>query len=195
MGSQVENSVEIDRPVSEVFAFVDDYRNTTRYLVGMAEYKPTTKVTSGKGARFKLVKKTTGLPDIKSEIEITDWTKDKTIGFESISGFENGGVYTFTPKGQKTVVKLENTFDIASLLGGGGGLFGGLKKAAAGATRVVAEAQARRDLTGSLERLRDLVEKAPRKAAAKAPAKSSAKAPAASARAKAAPARKPAAKK
>ena len=207
MGSQVENSVEIDRSVSEVFAFVDDYKNTTRYLVGMSEYKPTTDKTSGKGARFKLVKKTTGLPDIKSEIEITEWVKDKKIAFESISGFENGGVYTFTAKGDKSVVKLQNSFDIASLLGGGGGgggFLGGLRKAAAGAAagaaRGVAENQARKDLTGSLDKLRELIEKTPRKAAAKAsPTRATAKPSAAKSTSKStartAPARKPAAKK
>lgn len=176
MASKVENSVEINRPVTQVFGFVDDYKNTTKYLVGMTEYSPTTKQTSGKGSRFKFVKKTTGLPDIKSEIEITGWERDKKIAFESISGFENGGTYTFSSKGAKTVVKLVNSYDISSLLpGGGGGLFGGLKKAAGGALSKVAEGQARKDLTTSLEKLRELVERAPAKAAASAARKAPAK--------------------
>jgi uncharacterized membrane protein len=174
VASKVENSVEIDRPVAEVFAFVDDYRNTTRYIVGMTQYKPTTDATNGNGARFAMVKKTTGLPDIKSEVEIHGWVEEKKIAFKSISGFENSGSYTFTAKGSKTTVKLVNEYDITSLLGGGGGLFGGIKKAAGGALSRAAEGQARKDLTGSLGKLRELVEGSPRKmqpAAKAAPAK------------------------
>jgi uncharacterized membrane protein len=174
MASRVENSVEIDRPVGAVFSFVDDYRNTTRYIVGMTHYRPTTKVTSGKGARFDLVKKTTGLPDIKSVIEITEWEQDRKIVFDSVSGFENGGSYTFTARGDRTTVKLANTYDLTSLLGGGGGLFGGFKKAAGGAISKVAEGQARRDLTTSLEKLKHLVETATPASQAKAPAKKAA---------------------
>jgi uncharacterized membrane protein len=171
MASRVENSVEIDRPVGAVFSFVDDYKNTSRYIVGMIQYRPTTKVTSGKGARFDLVKKTTGLPDIKSVIEITAWKHDREIVFDSVSGFENGGSYTFTARGDRTIVKLANTYDLTSLLGGGGGIFGGFKKAAGGAMSKVAEGQARKDLTTSLEKLKHLVETATPASQPKAPAK------------------------
>lgn len=164
MASKVENSVDIDRPIAEVFAFVDDHRNTTRYIVGMTQYKPTTAKTSGDGARFAMVKKTTGLPDIKSEVEIHGWERDHRIAFRSISGFENSGSYTFSSRGGKTNVKLVNEYDITSLIGGGGGLFGGFKKAAGGALSKAAEGQARKDLTGSLDKLRELVEASPRKA-------------------------------
>lgn len=189
MANTVENSIEIGRPAADVFAFVDDYRNSTRYVVGMTEYKPTTKQTSGKGSKFKFVKKTTGLPDIKSEIEITDWQKDKKITFKSFAGFENGGTYTFIGQGDKSVVRLSNTFDLSSLIGGNrGGLFGGIAKAAGGAMSKVAEGQVRKDLTTSLEKLRSLVEK---EVKAKPAAKAAVKRPAA----KKPAAKKPAAKK
>lgn len=202
MANTVENSVEIDRPVGDVFSFVDDYRNSTRYVVGMTEYTPTTKQLSGKGSRFRFVKKTTGLPDIKSDIEITDWDRDKKITFKSFAGFDNGGTYTFTARGESTVVRLSNTYDLGSLIGGNrGGLFGGLAKAAGGIASKAAEGQVRKDLTTSLEKLRTLVEKetaakpAPKTAAAK-PSASAAKKPAAKKPAATAPAvRKPAVKK
>ncbi|HEV1997043.1 MAG TPA: hypothetical protein VGR61_02800, partial [Candidatus Dormibacteraeota bacterium] len=57
-----------------------------------------------------------------------------------------------------------------TLLGGGGGFFGGLKKAALGATASIAEGQARKDLTTSLDRLKRLLEASPRKAKAARPA-------------------------
>jgi hypothetical protein len=178
MASKVENSVDIDRPVGEVFSFVDDFQNTTRYIVGMTQYKPTTSKTSGKGARFSMVKKTTGLPDIKSEVEIVEWEEDRRIAFKSISGFENSGAYSFSVKGGQTTVRLVNAFDVTTLLGGGGGFLGGLKKAALGATASIAEGQARKDLTTSLDQLKRLVEAQPHKVA-----------PARAAAAKAAPAK------
>ncbi len=183
MANTVENSIEIDRPVGDVFSFVDDYRNSTRYVVGMTEYKPLTKQLNGKGSQFRFVKKTTGLPDIKSQIEITDWDKDRKITFKSFAGFENGGTYTFTARGDSTVVRLSNTYDLGSLIGGNrGGLLGGLAKAAASKA---AEGQVRRDLTTSLENLRNLVEKEIARTPAKAVAsKPAAKKPARKARAK-----------
>lgn len=173
MASTVENSVEIDRPAGDVFAFVDDYKNSTRYIVGMTEYQPTTKQTNGKGSKFRFIKKTTGLPDIKSEIEITEWEQDRKISFKSFAGFDNGGSYTFTPRGDRTEVRLSNSYDLAGLLGGGrGGLFGGIAKAAGGVASKAAEGTVRKDLTTSLERLRSLVEAEVKKAPAKrAPAK------------------------
>jgi len=180
MANTVENSIEIDRAAADVFAFVDDYKNSTRYIVGMTEYKPTGKQTSGTGSKFKFVKKTTGLPDIKSEIEITDWVKDQKITFKSFAGFENGGTYTFGGKGDKTLVTLSNTYDLGSLIGGNrGGLFGGLAKAAGGIASKAAEGQVRKDLTTSLEKLRSLVEKeVAAKAAPKAAPKPAARKPA-----------------
>src|ERR1700682_2823359 len=136
MASTVENSVEIDRPASAVFAFVDDYRNVTRYVVGMIEYKPLTEQVSGKGSRFRFVKKTTGAPDIKSDVEITDWQKDKKITLKPFAGFQNGGTYTCIAQGDRTLLRLSNTYDLSSLIGGGrGGLLGGLAKAARGVAR------------------------------------------------------------
>ncbi|HEV1996655.1 MAG TPA: SRPBCC family protein, partial [Candidatus Dormibacteraeota bacterium] len=116
MASKVENSVDIERPRGEVFSFVDDYKNTTRYIVGMTQYRPTTAKTSGQGARFDMVKKTTGLPDIKSQVEIIEWEQDRKIAFRSVSGFENSGSYTFTVRGQQTNVRLVNAFDVTTLL-------------------------------------------------------------------------------
>jgi hypothetical protein len=160
MASRVEHSVEIQRRVDQVFAFVDDYRNTTRYMVGLSEWRPVGEKTQGKGSRFALTKRTPGVPDIKSEVEITGWTKNKLIGFESYSGFENSGSYEFVAGGDKTVVRLINTYDIASVLGGGrGGVFGGLARRVGGAAGKALEGPVLRDLEKSLQNLKRLVEK------------------------------------
>jgi uncharacterized membrane protein len=159
MAGRVENSVEIDAPIGEVFAFVDDYRNATKFIVGMAEYKPLTKQVSGKGSKFRFVKKTSGLPDIKSDVVCTAWDKDKKVVTESFAGFENTGHYTFGSRGGKTTVKAVNTFDLASLVGGRrGGILGGIGKAVGGVASKAAEGQVRKDLARSMENLRDMIE-------------------------------------
>ena len=166
MAGRVENSVEVDAPIGEVFAFVDDYRNATKFIVGMTEYKPLSKQVSGKGSKFHFVKKTSGLPDIKSDVVCTEWDRDKKVVTESFAGFEHTGRYTFASKGGKTTVKAVNTFDVASLVGGRrGGILGGIGRAVGGVASKAAEGQVRKDLAKSMENLRDLIEASTKKAA------------------------------
>jgi uncharacterized membrane protein len=170
MAGRVENSIEVDAPIGEVFAFVDDYRNATRFIVGMKVYKPLTKQVSGKGSKFHFVKKTSGLPDIKSDVVCTVWAKDKKVITESFAGFDNTGHYTFVSKGGKTTVKAVSTFELASLVGGGrGGILGGIGKAVGGVASRAAEGQVRKDLAKSMENLRDLIEAGRKTAAPRKP--------------------------
>jgi uncharacterized protein YndB with AHSA1/START domain len=39
----------INAPVATVFAYVDDYRNTTKYMKDLVKWQPTGKVTHGRG--------------------------------------------------------------------------------------------------------------------------------------------------
>ena len=44
----------IGAPVATVFAYVDDYRNTTKYMKDMTKWEPAGDKTHGKGSRFAL---------------------------------------------------------------------------------------------------------------------------------------------
>lgn len=172
MASTVSNSIKIARPVRDVFQFVDDHKNVSRYVVGMVEWRPVGSQVSGKGSRFSMTKRVDGpVPDIKSELEITDWKQDELIKFDSYSGFENGGYYRFEAIPEGTRVTLSNTYDIASLLPGAKskGFFGSIAKSVGGAASRAAEGQILRDLEKSLQKLRDLVEREVQAAAAAAP--------------------------
>ncbi len=104
----------INAPTATVFAYVDDYRNTTKYMKDLVKWQPTGKVTHGKGAQFAVGMKA-GPTTLTSVVDITTWTENKAIGWHSNEGFKQIGLWAFTPKGEKTQV----TFDMEYEFGGG----------------------------------------------------------------------------
>src|SRR5947209_11999985 len=88
----------IEAPVETVFAYVDDHRNTTKYMQGLTKWKPTTAVTHGKGAQFEVAMKA-GPTTLGSVVDITTWTENRAIGWKSIEGFKQTGKWGFRPKG------------------------------------------------------------------------------------------------
>jgi uncharacterized membrane protein len=104
----------INAPVETVFAYVDDYRNTTKYMKDLVKWRPTGKVTHGKGAQFNVGMKA-GPTTLTSVVDITTWTENRAIGWNSNTGFKQIGLWAFKPKGEKTQV----TFDMEYEFGGG----------------------------------------------------------------------------
>jgi uncharacterized membrane protein len=104
----------INAPVATVFAYVDDYRNTTKYMKDLVKWQPTGRVTHGKGARFDVGMKA-GPTTLSSVVDITTWLENKAIGWDSNEGFKQIGLWAFKPKGDKTQV----TFDMEYEFGGG----------------------------------------------------------------------------
>jgi uncharacterized membrane protein len=105
----------INAPVATVFAYVDDYRNTTKYMKDLVKWQPTGKVTHGKGAQFDVGMKA-GPTTLTSVVDITTWTEDATIGWHSHEGFKQIGKWGFSPKGEKAT---RVTFDMEYEFGGG----------------------------------------------------------------------------
>jgi uncharacterized membrane protein len=108
-------SETIAAPVEAVFAYVDDHRNTTKYMQGLTKWKPTTSVTHGKGAKFEVAMKA-GPTTLGSVVDITAWTENKTIGWRSIEGFKQSGKWAFKPKAEGST---EATFEMEYEFGGG----------------------------------------------------------------------------
>jgi uncharacterized membrane protein len=104
----------INAPVATVFAYVDDYRNTTKYMRDLVKWQPTGKVTHGKGAQFDVGMRA-GPTTLTSVVDITTWTENAAIGWHSNEGFKQVGLWAFKPKGEKTQV----TFDMEYEFGGG----------------------------------------------------------------------------
>lgn len=107
-------SRSIDVPVATVFAYVDDYRNTTKYMKDLTKWAPVGSQTHGKGAHFEVAMKA-GPKVLDSDVLITQWTENKVIAWKSESGFKQTGKWSFRAKGDGT----EATFDMEYEFGGG----------------------------------------------------------------------------
>jgi uncharacterized membrane protein len=110
----ITTSETISAPVEAVFAFVDDHRNTTKYMKDLTKWAPVGPKSHGKGAKFAVAMKA-GPMTLSSVVDITTWTANKAIGWKSVEGFKQTGKWSFKPSGDGT----EATFDMDYELPGG----------------------------------------------------------------------------
>jgi uncharacterized membrane protein len=112
-------NMSINAPAATVFAYVDDYRNTTKYMKDLVKWQPTGKVTHGKGAQFAVGMKA-GPTTLTSVVDITTWSENKAIGWHSNEGFRQVGMWAFKANGDKTQVSFDMDYEF------GGGIAGKL---------------------------------------------------------------------
>jgi uncharacterized membrane protein len=140
---KVEHSVVINRPVAEVFAFVTDPANNTKWQDGLVESRMATSDPMGVGAQVIDVRKFLGR-DMESKLEVTVFEPNKRFMQKVISGpipFEI--IETFDPdvNGTKLTVLTH-------------GEPGGFFKLAAGMVQKQLESQ----LQSDIERLKNVLE-------------------------------------
>ena len=152
---------EIAAPVEAVFAYVDDHRNTTKYMKDLTKWAPVGSKTHGKGAKFEVAMKA-GPMTLSSVVDITTWTENRAIGWTSREGFKQTGRWSFTEHGDGT----EATFDMEYELPGG---------IAGRMVSRVAEPIVRGNIEQSVRNLRTQVEKGARKSTSKATTKATPK--------------------
>jgi uncharacterized membrane protein len=87
-----------DAPLEVAFAYLDDYRNATDWMFGLAKFVPTGDKDHGLGAKFD---GTFAVRPVKlhSTIEVTEWEQDEVIAFKSIKGFANESTWRFRADG------------------------------------------------------------------------------------------------
>jgi uncharacterized membrane protein len=105
-------------PVDVAFSYVDDYRNATKWMFGLAEFAPEGAKDHGLGAVFK---GTFQVKPVKlhSTVECTDWEQDELIAFESIKGFKNSSVWRFTSTGPaSTKIEVQFSYEVPGGLAG-----------------------------------------------------------------------------
>jgi uncharacterized membrane protein len=148
---------KIAAPVTVVFAYVDDHRNTIKYMQDLTKWAPVGSKTHGKGARFQVAMKA-GPMTLSSVVDITTWTENHAIGWTSLEGFKQTGRWSFKKEGDGT----EATFDMDYELPGG---------IAGRMVSKVAEPIVRGNIEKSVRQLRSQVEKSSRQPARTAAAR------------------------
>lgn len=105
-------------PVDVAFAYLDDYRNATDWMFGLAKFEPAGEQERGLGAVFdgtfqvKPVK-------LSSTIEVTEWEQNTVIAFESIKGFRNWSTWRFFDEGpHRTRIKVTFSYELPGGLAG-----------------------------------------------------------------------------
>ncbi|MBP2188170.1 SRPBCC family protein [Nocardia goodfellowii] len=80
------------------FAYLNDYRNLTKFLYGIQSFTPVGAQVEGIGAAFDGHVKL-GPASLKSRVEVDKWEENAVIGITTIKGFEIHSTFRFHPKG------------------------------------------------------------------------------------------------
>jgi uncharacterized membrane protein len=107
----------IDAPVAKVFAYVDDYRNTTKYMKDMNKWEPAGDKTHGKGSRFALEMKV-GPLTIDGEVEVDTWEENRKIAWKTKKGFRQDGSWSFSEKNGGTEAAFTVEYDLPGGIAG-----------------------------------------------------------------------------
>lgn len=81
----VEDSIVIDRPINEVFAYVSDLTNAPQWQTGLLEVRRTTTAPLGVGAQFTFVRKFLGRR-LEATNEFTRYQTGEVVAFVTTSG-------------------------------------------------------------------------------------------------------------
>jgi hypothetical protein len=82
---KVELSIDIKRPVAEVFAFVTNPANDAKWQEGVIESRMVSPGPMGVGSKLKDARKFLGLK-MESELEVTEYAPDQAFGLKVSSG-------------------------------------------------------------------------------------------------------------
>ena len=107
----------IAAPVEQVFAYVDDYTNTTKYMRDLSKWQPSGTKVHGKGAEFEVAMKA-GPMTLDSAVEITTWAENKAIGWVSRKGFKQNGEWKFAARADGCEVTFDMDYEFPGGIAG-----------------------------------------------------------------------------
>jgi len=140
-----EQTIVIDRPVAEVFAFVSDQRNTPQWQGGLVEVQRLTDGPPGIGTRHVFVRNFLGRR-MEGTNEYVAYEPDRLVTFRTTSGPPLEASYFFEPAGTGT--RLTSRVQLH-----GSGLFGLIEP--------VVAAGLRREMKAAFPALKALLESRP----------------------------------
>ncbi|MDX2005365.1 MAG: SRPBCC family protein [Meiothermus sp.] len=106
---QLEDSIIIRRPITEVFAYVSDLCNAPQWQTGLLEVRKTSEGALGVGSQFTFVRKFLG-QKLEASNQFTQYEPNRLISFVTNSGpvhVENSYLFEATPEGTRLTCKLE----------------------------------------------------------------------------------------
>ena len=107
----LRETVEIDRPLEEVFNYVVNVENAPKWQPAVIEVKRITNGPIGVGTKFKEVAKMMGRR-VDTICEITELETNKKFAFKGTSSgpFEYESTYTLEPKENGTSISIVGNF-------------------------------------------------------------------------------------
>jgi Polyketide cyclase / dehydrase and lipid transport len=112
--AHVEKSIEIQAPLSDVFAYVADYRHALEWMVGFEQFRPLTERTLGLGARVRASGRLIGFA-ISTDLEIVEYAENSHFTSESTGPIRSRTTWSFRPTAQGTAVTFSGDYRIHAL--------------------------------------------------------------------------------
>jgi uncharacterized membrane protein len=104
-----EVDITINRPIQEVFAYVSDFQNSTKWQTGLVEIKEISEGPLTVGSKFSAVRNVMG-DMLESVIQITNLNQNRLFAYKSISGsspFKQSFLFETTARGTKVTTLFE----------------------------------------------------------------------------------------
>jgi uncharacterized membrane protein len=106
---KVETSIIISRPIEEVFAYVNDFRNAAQWQAGVVDVRQTPASPVGKGTQVTFVRTFLGRK-LEGTSEVVECEPPMKHTFQSTSGplpFTVSRLFEPTPEGTKVTIVFE----------------------------------------------------------------------------------------
>lgn len=115
----IHHSNVCNAPLPFAFGWVDDYRNATRFMFGLASFEPVPgHPDQGLGAAFEGLFRT-GPIKISSTIEVKEWQQDSVIRFESVKGFRTWSTWRFQAEdAEHTRITVDFSYEVPGGIAG-----------------------------------------------------------------------------
>ena len=124
---QFSLSVFINRPLQDVFDFLSNPANLSKWNSNFASAKWTSNDAPGLGSTYRVLAKMSGGGN-EGLFEITQWDPPQRYGYKSISGLpfpieSIESAVTLAPKGNGTQITFESQFGLVGMLKLAEGMF------------------------------------------------------------------------
>ena len=99
--TRIEHSITIETPVEQVFSYAADYRKWTEWFEGVSDFKATTAITQGNGARYAYKARLLGI-SANVETEVHDFVNNRGWTGLATKGMPHRTHWRFEPIGSGT---------------------------------------------------------------------------------------------